>query len=120
MCIRDSHRTAPALSSAAACVSQAAARVSPLGARRSSLSLSQHRVFVSESETDEQQVLSGLRGPQDGQEFGGGLGVQGLLDALEHCSSAPRSGEHLPPPQELAAAASRLRREAVGNLLFRA
>ena len=101
------HRTAPALSSGAVCVSQAAscvspaaARVSPLDARRASLSLSQLRVAVPESETAEQYVFSGLRGPQNGQEFGGSLGAQDLPDALEHGSSEPRSGEHLPPPRE--------------------
>ena len=83
-------------------------------------SLSRPRVAVPESETAEKWFLSGLRGPQDGQDFGSGLGAQGLLDALEPGSSAPRSGEHLPPPQEHAAAASRLRREAVGSFVFRA
>ena len=42
--------------------------------------------------------LSG--GPQDGQDFGSGLGAQDLLDASEPGSSAPRSGEHLPAPRE--------------------
>ena len=60
------HRTAPALSSGAACVSQAAvyvspaaARVSPLVARRASLALSQPRVAVPESETAEHENKTG-------------------------------------------------------------
>ena len=108
------------VSQAAACVSQAPARVSPLDARRASISLSRPRVAVPEIETAEQYVLSVLRGPKDRLDLRGGLGAHGLLDALDPGSSAPRSGEHFPPPQENAAAASRSRREVVGNLVFRA
>ena len=62
------HRTAPALSSGAACVSQAdvyvspaAASVSPLDARRASCALSQTRVAVPESETAEHENQDGRR-----------------------------------------------------------
>ena len=62
------HRTAPALSSGAACVSpaaayvrQAAARVGPLDARRASLALSQPRIAVPERDTAEHENQDGRR-----------------------------------------------------------
>ena len=65
-------RTAPALVSRAA-------RGDPLVAWPAGVGYS--RASATASETAEQSFLSGKRGPQDGQDFGGGPGA-GLLDAL--------------------------------------
>ena len=79
MCIRDSsttaaHETAPALA-------PRAVRDDPLVARPARLG--QSRASATASETGEcQDFLSGLRGPQDGQDFGHGPGAGGLLDVL--------------------------------------
>ena len=59
--ITGAHKTAPALSSGAACVSQAPARVSPQDVRRASLVLSEPRGSVPESETAEHDTRDGRR-----------------------------------------------------------
>ena len=78
MCIRDRPHPTTAAQTAPALASRAA-RGDPLVARPAGLGHS--RAAAAASETAEQDFLSGLRGPQDGQDFGGGPGA-GLLDAL--------------------------------------
>ena len=88
------HETAPALA-------PRAVRDDPLVARPARLG--QSRASATASETGEcQDFLSGLRGPQDGQDFGHGPGAGGLLDVLTPCllytSPSPRDqrGSRMP------------------------
>ena len=67
-------------------VAQTTSALAPRAARGDPLvawpgGLGHSRGAATASETAEQDFLSGLRGPQDGQDFGGGPGA-GLLDAL--------------------------------------
>ena len=76
------HSTAPALA-------PRAARGDPLVDRAAGLGHA--RAAATAGETAEQDFLSGLRGSQDRQDFGGGPGAGGLLDAL-----APHSNTTAP------------------------
>ena len=70
-----------------------AARSNPVVARPAGLGHSRARAATSAREIAEQDFSSGLRGPQDGQDFGGGPGAEGLPDTFApHSTPQDHSG----------------------------